>query len=374
MTVDLEGVRTTLLKLLSTPSYAGEETAVAAMVCDWLTLLGCEVTRDRAGTTFGGACGNVIARLPGTVDAPAILFNAHLDTVGRTEGLEPVVDNGLVRTNGETVLGSDDKAGVTAILEGVALAVAERVPRPPLEIVFTVAEETGLHGARALDLSQFDAELGFVFDGGTPLGALTVSAPTHALQAIRVIGKAAHAGVEPELGVNAIRCAAVAIAKADQGRLDHETTANIGVISGGSATNIVSEVCELKAEVRSRDEAKLERQVAHFRRVFEEATEASGCTLEFSSRTAYQGFRIDQGEPVAQLAAQAVQAAGLAVEFVEGGGGSDANVFNAAGLRCILMPCGQRDPHTSAESVAIEDVATAATVVAQLIRLAVEAG
>ncbi|MCC7491455.1 MAG: M20/M25/M40 family metallo-hydrolase [Fimbriimonadaceae bacterium] len=370
MPLDADRVRETLLHLLRTPSFSGQEGAIAAWVTARLEELGCTVERDAAGATFGGECGNVIARLPGTVAAAPIFLNAHLDTVQPTTGLEPQVVDGLVVSGGDTILGADDKAGVTAILEGVAAVVAAGTPRPPLEIVFTVGEETGLHGARALDLSALQATCGFVFDSGTPIGELTISAPTQASQRIVLTGRAAHAGVEPELGINAIACAAAAIAACRQGRLDAETTANIGVIEGGQATNIVPEVCRLRSEVRSRDQGKLEAQVAHFQETFQRVADEFGCALEFSSREAYRGFRIDLAEPVARLAAAAVRAAGLQPSWAEGGGGSDANVFNAGGKRCILLACGERDPHTLRESCALADVVAAAEVVAALLGVA----
>ncbi|NUQ00058.1 MAG: M20/M25/M40 family metallo-hydrolase, partial [Armatimonadetes bacterium] len=243
---------------------------------------------------------------------------------------------------------------------------------PPLELVFTVGEETGMHGARALDLTRIEAQFGFVFDSGTPIGEMTISAPTQASQRIELQGVAAHAGVEPEKGINAIACAAAAISRCRQGRIDPETTCNIGVIEGGQATNIVPDLCRLRSEVRSRDLAKLSRQVAHLQEAFETAATEFGCRLEFANREAYRGFRIEPDEPVAQLAAAAVRAAGEVASFAEGGGGSDANIFNAGGKRCLLMACGERDPHTLQESVAVSDVVAAARVVAELIRLAGE--
>ncbi len=368
--IDAHRVESTLLRLLRTPSATGEEREVADLVRARLETLGATVDEDGAAAAVGGNCGNLIARLPGTVEAPAIFLNAHLDTVQRTDGLEPVVEHGLVRSGGATILGADDKAGVTAIVEGVAAAVAAGWPRPPLEIVFTVAEETGLHGARALDLSGLTATRGFVFDGGTPLGEMTVSAPTQTNLAIALHGVAAHAGVEPENGVNAIACAATAITRCRQGRIDHETTCNLGVIEGGRATNIVPDLCRIKAEARSRDTDKLARQVHHVRDCFETAAAEFGCRLELVERESYRGFRIQPDEPVARMATEAVRAAGLAPSFADGGGGSDANIFNAGGLRCILMACGERDPHTTRESVAVADVVAAARVVAELLRLA----
>lgn len=369
MTINAAGVQSLLLELLSTPSYAGEEEAVAALVEERLRAVGAEVTRDDAGAAFGGRCGNVIARLPGTVEAPALFFNAHLDTVGRTEELVPQIVDGVVRTNGLTVLGADCKAGVTAILEGVAAAVAAGEARPPLEIVFTVSEEVGLKGARQLDLSRFTAPFGFVFDSGTPIGEMTISAPFHAHQIVTVRGQAAHAGVCPEAGRSAIACAASAIDALPLGRIDHETTSNVGTIQGGQARNIVPAECRLECEVRSRERAKLDLVAAQFRTAFERAAEQHGCTVEFEHRVLYDGFRIALDEPAAQLAATAVRAAGLEPTYAEGGGGSDANVFCAGGLRCLVMACGEQQPHTPEECVAIQDVVDAARVVAELIRL-----
>lgn len=372
MTVDLERLEALLLELLATPSYAGEETAVAAIVERRLCELGFTVERDNASIDIGGACDNLIARLPGTTDAPALFLNAHLDTVGRTDGLTPVLRDGIIQTNGQTVLGGDDKTGVTAILEGVAAALAAGVPRPPLELVFTVQEETGLHGARVLELGQFAAPFGFVFDGGVPLGRMTISAPYHAHQTITLHGRASHAGVAPEEGCSAIVCAGHAVAGLQVGRIDDETTCNLGTVAGGTARNIVPDRCVIESEIRSRDAAKLERVAQHFLHAFERAADDFGCRIEFEHRVLYDGFRIDPDEPVARLARAAVEAAGLAPSFVDGGGGSDANVFCAKGLRCILMPCGQQQPHTPDEHCAVADVAAAARVVAELVRLAGE--
>jgi tripeptide aminopeptidase len=205
------------------------------------------------------------------------------------------------------------------------------------------------------------------------MGEMTISAPSQTSHVAVFHGKAAHAGMEPENGINAIACAADAIGRIQQGRIDHETTCNVGVIEGGRATNIISEKCTFKAEVRSRDQAKLERHVAHVKAACEAAAAERGCRLEFETREAYRSFRIDPEEPVARLATAAVEAAGLQPSYAEGGGGSDANVFNAAGLRCILMACGERDPHTTRESVHVADVVTAARVVSQIVALGAEA-
>lgn len=374
MTVSRERVESTLVALLQTPSYAGEEAAVADWVQARLESLGFSVTRDDCHQRLGGDTGNLLARLPGTVDAPALFFNSHLDTVERTDGLTLVFDGDVLRTDGTTILGGDDKAGVAAILCGVEAALADGGPHPPLELVFTVQEEVGLCGAKAFDTSQLTAAFGFVYDHGVPLGEVCVAAPSQTSHTLTFTGRAAHAGVEPEKGVNAIACAAHAISRVRQGRLDFETTCNLGQIRGGSATNIVPAQCAIEAEVRSRHPGKLEAQVEHLRVTCEESAAQFGCEFEFTRREAYQAFRIEPDEPVARLAAAALSAAGLPVTWADGGGGSDANVWNAAGLRCVILSCGERAVHTHAEHLHISDVVAAAEGVAHLVALGAASG
>jgi tripeptide aminopeptidase len=375
MTVDAAYTEQTLLALLTTPSFARQEAAVADLVERKLAALGLSVERDDAPSAMpdGGQVGNLLCRVPGTVDAPALLFNSHLDTVGPTEDLKLVIADGVIRTDGTTILGGDDKAGVAAILGGLEAVLGAGAPHPPLEILFTVQEEIGLWGAKAFDVGRLKAKMGFVFDHGVPLGEVCVSAPSQTNAEIAFFGRAAHAGVEPENGINAIACAADAIGRIRQGRIDFETTANIGVISGGRATNIVPEECRLKAEVRSRNADKLAAHLAHLKASCEAAAEAFGCRLEFATNESYQGFSIGLEEPVARLAGAAIAAAGLEVSHVQGGGGSDANVFCAKGLRCLLMACGERQPHTTAEHLHLADVVTAARVAAQVMVLGAEA-
>ncbi|MBI5833190.1 MAG: M20/M25/M40 family metallo-hydrolase [Armatimonadetes bacterium] len=370
MTIDTDRVRQTLVQLFETPSYARAEAGVAAVVSARLAELGLAVESDDCHLRIGGDCGNLLSRVPGTADGPTLLFNSHLDTVEPTDGLRLTIEEDAIRTDGTTVLGGDDKAGVAAILCGVEAVLRAGLPHPPLELLFTVQEEIGLFGAKAVDPAWLAAKVGFVLDHGVPVGQMVVSAPSQTTHEIVFRGRAAHAGVEPEKGINAIACAADAIGRLHQGRIDHETTCNVGVISGGRATNIVPEECRLKAEVRSRDQAKLEAQVAHLRECCEAAAEAFGCELRFGREEAYRAFRIDPDEPVGRLAAAGVRAAGLEPAWADGGGGSDANVFCAAGPRCVVMACGEREVHTHREYVLVSDVVAAARVVAGIITAA----
>lgn len=369
-----DATREVLLTTLQIPSAAGREADLAAWVREHLAGLGLSVETDDCHERIGGNCGNLLVRIPGTVDAPAIFFNSHLDTVEPTDGLTLVIDGDEVRTDGTTILGGDDKTGVAAILVGVAAALEAGLPRPPIEVLFTVQEETGLCGAKALDPAWLTARRGFVLDHGVPVGELVVSAPSQTSHEIVFRGRASHAGVAPEEGLNAIAVAAAAIGGVRQGRLDDETTCNIGVISGGRATNIVPDECRLQAEVRSRDAAKLEAQVAHLRAVCEQTAAEWGAGLEFGRTDVYEAFRIARDEPVAQIAEAAVRAAGLEPSWVEGGGGSDANIFCAAGLRCLIVSCGERDVHTHQEWCKVSDVAAAARLVYELVGAAAQAG
>jgi len=219
-------------------------------------------------------------------------------------------------------------------------------------------------------MSRLQATHGFVFDGGSDLGELTISAPHLHRYRIEIHGRAAHAGVEPEQGRNAIAAAAYGIVACAQGRIDERTTCNLGVISGGQATNIIAPECTIAAEVRSRALPRLKEHEAHVRACFEQAAYRLGCQAEMSQVESSPGFVIDESEPVLQMAVEALRRAGQRPHLNHGLGGSDANIFNAAGKRCVLLPCGEREPHTTRESVRIDDVVTAARTVVELLGLA----
>jgi len=370
MAVGRERVEATLLELLQIPSYSAEERDIADHLTGVLQSMGAEVSEDATADVIGGTAGNLLATLPGNVDAPPIFLNAHIDTVQPTRGLKLVLGDGFVRSDGTTILGADDKAGVTAILEGVKAVLASGAPCPPLELVFTVSEETGLEGAKEFDMSRLRAAHGFVFDGGSDLGELTVSAPHLHRYKIEIEGLAAHAGVEPDNGRNAIAAAAFGIVAVSQGRVDDRTTCNLGKIEGGQATNIIAPSCSIDAEIRSRELPRLREHEAHVRSCFEQAAYRTGCTVTMEQVEASPGFVVADDEPVLQLALEAMRRVGQTPHVRHGLGGSDANIFNAAGKRCVLLPCGERDPHTNRESVRVDDVLTAAEMVVQLIGLA----
>ena len=363
----------TFLDLARINSPSRHERELADHLKSKLSSLGFEVEEDRAGEKIDGECGNIIAFKPGNVPgARAIFFCCHMDTVEPTEDLNIVINGDLVSTDGSTVLGADDKAGIAAIMEGL-ICIAERsVPHGDIQVLFDVAEELGLLGAKAMDHDRIKADLGYVFDTGKPAGGITVSAPSHEDMRIEITGRAAHAGIEPEKGVSAIVAASNAIAGMKLGRIDEETTANVGKIEGGKARNIIPDRVTIQAEARSRSEEKLVKQVEHMKKVFEQEAAKIGATAAFQSERSHAGYRWTQRDPVVQLAIEAGRKVGIEPTFQDGGGGSDANIFNALGIPSVLIGVGFEDVHSPAEKIAVDDMTLAARFVEALVEVAAE--
>ncbi|NOX62713.1 MAG: M20/M25/M40 family metallo-hydrolase [Chloroflexi bacterium] len=349
----------TFLELVQIDSPSGHEEVIGEHLKARLRDLGCSVEQDEAG--------NLIARLPGDGDDP-ILLSAHMDTVGKDTGIKPVIREGVIYSEGDTILGGDDKSGVAIILE--TLACLQEHPEwshPPLEIVISVSEELGLVGAKKLDKSRLQAKWGVVLDAGGPIGVLVYAAPSQDSMKIAILGKKAHAGSEPEKGVNAIRVAAEAIAAMPLGRIDEETTANIGVIQGGEARNIVPDRVDMIAEARSRDEAKLQNQVDAMFRACHDAAARHGARVEFDVESSYRAYRIAPDQPPYIAAARAFQSLGIEVQPKMSGGGTDGNIFNEAGIPCVVLSTGMADVHTPDEHIAIQDMVDAARVLLALV-------
>lgn len=345
----------TTLAQIDNPS--GQEQAMAHAVMAHLRLLGLEPEQDVKG--------NVVARLPG--EGAPLLLNAHLDSVAPAIGKQPVVEDGIIRSAGATVLGADDLAGVSAILEGVQAVQEHAEPHRAAEIVFTVEEEVGLRGSRALDYSKLTAKQGVALDLNGDVGSICISAPAHDQITVTFTGKAAHAGVAPEAGVSAIVVAADAIHHMPLGRIDEETTANIGMIEGGAARNIIPEHVVLTGEARSRDEAKLDRQIAAMRDACEDAARRHGATVEFDAERMYGVQRIAPDAAIVQLCQDAARRAGLEPQLVVTGGGSDVNVFNMHGIEAVNLSLGYQEIHSTNEHIAIADLERAARFVQALL-------
>lgn len=357
--------------LVKIKSASRQERQEAEEVKKRLTALGLTVQEDDAGGKIGGNCGNLFARLPGTVSgAPTLLLSAHLDSVDPCEGIQPKLHNGVITSSGDTVLGSDDKAGIVGILEALRQVQENNLPHGDVLTVFTVSEEWGLGGSQNIDRSLLKADYGYILDAdGTP-GEIITQAPGQNRLDITIYGKSAHAGLEPEKGINAIVAASAAVAQMRLGRIDDETTANIGVIHGGRATNIVPDLVKLEGEARSRDKAKLDRQTEHMVTTCQQAAAAHGARAEAKVTHLFDAFTLAPHDPVVELAQRAAVKAGLTPHLGATGGGSDANHFNAYGVPCAVLGVGMSKAHTTEEFLREEDLYNTAVYVVSLITTA----
>jgi tripeptide aminopeptidase len=358
------------LELAAIPSPPGEERAVADAVLRYLREVGLEPDEDDCGPSIGSTMGNVYARLEPTTEGTPLFFCAHLDTVPPSGPMQPVVDDGVVRNAGGTILGADNKSAVVAMLEGVRRVLAENRPHAGIELLFTPKEEVGLIGAYAFDHERLHAKLGYVYDQAASIGEIILGAPWSQSMEVRFHGRAAHAGMFPEEGRSAIQAAAKAISDLRLGRVDEETTANVGVISGGTGGNIVPEWCTFLAEARSQDERKLNDLVQEMLDAFSFAATATDCEVETSLRKSYRGYRFRQDDEVVQLAAGALERCGFAPSYALSGGGADANVFNERGLQCLNLANGMTDIHTPDERIAVADLERMVDVTLALVEVA----
>jgi tripeptide aminopeptidase len=337
-------------RLCEIPSPTGSERAVADAVLEELRGLGVEATEDGAARPARAGAGNLIARVPGEKEG-WVMFCAHLDTVPHEGPVEVEFADGVFRSRGETILGADNKAAVTVLMELAARAVG-RTPPVGLELVFTVAEEDGLRGAKELDLDALHARSGFVLDHASPIGELIVAAPTYNRIEATFSGAEAHAGIRPEDGHSAIAAAASAIAAMELGRLDEGTTANVGVIRGGTASNVVPGRCHVDAEARSLDET---RAAAVTQAIVDACTWGAGehrCDLDVDVREMFRGYRLKSSAPGVEVAREALRRCGHDPVETAPGGGSDANALCARGFDAVLLANGTEANHTPEESVA----------------------
>jgi tripeptide aminopeptidase len=342
------------VRLCEIPSPTGEERAVADAVMAELRELGVDAYEDGGAEEARAGAGNLIARVPGRSDA-WVMFCAHLDTVPEEGKIEVMLEDGTYRSRGDTILGADNKAAVTVLVE---LAARHATDPPPvgLELVFTVAEEDGLRGAKALDLASLRSPYGFAIDHASPIGEILASAPTYKRLAVEFVGREAHSGIRPEDGRSAIGAAAGAIAEMKLGRLDPETTANVGVIEGGTATNIVPGRCRIEGEARSID---ADRAAETIGAMVDACTWAAGerdCDIDVEVTEVFRGYRPRPASRAVAVAKQALERCGHEPRQLATGGGSDANALRAAGFDAVLLANGTEANHTPEESVAARRV------------------
>jgi tripeptide aminopeptidase len=368
--INADRLQALFLELVRIDSLSRREGRIAERLARELRDLGAAVEFDDAGTSVRGEVGNLIAHVPGTTHGDALLLCAHMDTVEPGQGVQPIVEGDIIRTDGTTVLGGDDKSGVAIICECVRTCRERSVAHPPLDVVFTICEEVGLLGAKHLDLGRVRARRGLVFDSDAT-GFVFTRAPGANHIEVLVRGRAAHAGMAPERGVSAIRVAAEAIASMRLGRIDEETTANLGLIQGGRAVNIVPEEVRLKGEARSHDPAKLAAQTEHMRRCFEDAAARhAGAQAEVQVVREYEPMAVADDAPIMQLLHAAAARTGRSLTAAGMGGGCDANVLNRRGLEVVNLGTGMQDIHTTQEWLRVTDMVAAAEVTLAAIELA----
>jgi tripeptide aminopeptidase len=346
-----------LLELCAIPSPSGAERAVTDRVLQELDALGLTWVEDDTGPSFGSGAGNVLVSLPATGPGLPIFLCAHLDTVPPDGPLTPVVgEDGVVRNAGGTILGADNKAAVVVMLEALRRIGEARLPHAGVELLLTQSEEIGLLGAYAFDHTQLQARVGFVYDQAAPIGEIILGAPAACAIEARFHGRAAHAGMHAGDGRSAIAAAARAVADLRLGQLDAATTANVGVIQGGTARNIVPEWCTVIAEARSRDEATLTALVQEMLDTCAFAAATSDCTVETTVQRQYRAYGFGEDDVAVRLAADGLRAAGLTPTTAFSGGAADANVFNERGLACVNLANGMAEIHTPAEHIAAADL------------------
>ncbi len=359
-------------ELVAIPCHSTKERQIFEVVKAKLEKLGFVVEEDDAAAKVGGECGNMWAFLPGNkAGATKVLLSGHLDGVEPCGGTTVVRKDGILYSDGTTILGSDDKSGVVAILEGVRMILEENAEHGDIQVLLTIAEEGGVNGSRCMDKSKLNADVGYALDSEGAPGEIIVGAPGQYKYSIKVIGKTAHGGMEPEKGINSVMVAAKALADVKRyGRIDEETTANIGIINGGIATNIVPALVEIQGDARSRNSEKLIAIRDEIVNTICSAVEKQGAKAEADVVLKYNSFLVDENSKVVELAKDACAQFGFEPNVGLTGGGSDANFINAYGVPCVILGTGMSNVHTVDEYIKEEDLYNSALMVYGILKAA----
>ena len=353
-TEESERLLADFIRLCEIESPSGRERGVADALLEDLRGLGLEPEEDDTAAATGADAGNILARVPGPEGAPTILLCAHMDTVPLDGPVEVTSQDGLLSNRHDAILGADNKAAIATIMAAVRRLLRAGDPPAGMELLFTTSEELALRGAKAFDMSRLSADFGYVFDHASPIGEVVLASPTYYSVRASFRGQAAHAGIRPEAGHNAIAAAARAVAAMKLGRLDEGTTANVGVIRGGTNANVVAERCYVDLEARSLDPDRAGEVVSEMVDALAEAATDLECDVETSVERRFRGYRLPRTDPAVEVAAAALQEQGVEPVFINTGGGSDANVFVAAGLTVVNLANGTERNHQPDESVTVE--------------------
>jgi tripeptide aminopeptidase len=357
--------------LVQIDSPSRQERNMADHLQALLEALGGTVEEDDAAAALGGNCGNLYARLPGKLPGPPLLLSVHMDTVEPCHGKRAIVGaDGIIRSGGDTILGADDLAGIAAILEAVRTADELGLPRRSLEVMLSVAEELHLTGSHHMQVERLRAKEAYVLDTSGAPGKAVLAAPGHIWLEFLLKGKAAHAGIIPEAGISAIQAAALGIAAMPLGRIDPQTTANIGRVEGGGETNIVADTCRVTAECRSLDLGRLRAQAEAMKQAMQSGARQVGAQLTVTEKISYLPYQIGEDSPVVRRFREACRLVGLDAKLGPTGGGSDNNVLALQGIEGIVMACGMDQVHSCQEQIRVRDLVDTARLVCALICLA----
>jgi len=374
--INKERLAETFKFLVEIDSVSKEEGNISEELKEVLESMGAVTVIDRAGEKTGSDTGNLIAKFSGNTSASPLLLNAHMDTVQPGKGITVVLEDGIFKSDGTTILGADDKSAIAIILETLRVLQENNLPYGPLELVLTICEEMGLLGAKNFDSSLITAEYGYALDASDTDG-IVIRAPASNRLEFKVHGKDAHAGAAPEKGINAISLASKAIARLEIGRIDRETTCNIGIIEGGIATNIVPHLVTVKGEVRSHDKNKLTKITNDIVSSFKDIVDNYKKTyskddlprLEVSIEKDFSSTDIPEDHPIVTLAMQAAENLGRKMVCKTTGGGADANIFFEMGIVTGVLGTGMHDMHTVREFVKLDDMVKATELLIEIIKL-----
>lgn len=361
-------ILTEFIELVKIRCSTRNEREIGDLLTKRLQDLGGSVIEDNTGEKLGGSCGNLIATFKGTLSVPTVMLTAHMDCVEPCENINPQIRDGVIRSDGSTILGADDKAGITAILETLRVLKEDKIPHGDIQVVFTVAEEGGVNGSKNMDTSLLHADIGYTLDTHGSPGKIVSKAPGQNKIFVKIQGKPSHAGIAPEKGINAIVAAAKILVKIPQGRIDEETTCNVGTIVGGRATNIVAEFVEIACESRSRSKAKLDKLTNEICTVFKNGAVETNTKIDVTVKKSYDPYVIAEDSIAIVTAAKAARKLNFPVEIVESGGGSDANFYNTYGIPCAVLGVGMTNGHTKEEYILEKDLYDSARLTLQIVK------
>ena len=353
---------TTFVNLVKIPSPSWQEKKVIDYIIRKLKGIGVQYKKYKCGESY-----NILVRINGDKSRHPILFSCHMDTVIPCEYIKPIVTEVKISSDGNTILGADDKAAVAAFLEAIYTIKENNMPHGRLEFLFTCAEEIGLHGIKGFDLSILNSRYAFVFDSSGTIGKIIVKSPYHSIMEFTITGKAAHAGIEPERGISAIKVLAEIITKIPQGRIDDETTVNTGIITGGMATNIVAEQAYCKLESRSISKKKLQSIESAIVRIIKSEAKRFGVKAVISKNLEYGGFSIGLNNEIIKILEKAFSKLKIKPIFESSGGGSDTNILNKSGIRAINLSIGMMNVHTTKEYIKVKDLINGSRLVLSII-------